>query len=146
MALDVHPKSFGAGSNILKGTSILNDGGDLLVSCGVDWKVGIWSTNNQTPYVMNELESEIYDIKWSPVHPSVFATSDGKGNIDMWDLSKRTDTYCYRKTAEKEEAVNCIRWSNDGKKLLTGNSAGVVKLWNVDKEFVNPKENTLSEL
>ena len=146
MALDIHPRNFGAGQDPSKAGPIFSDGGNLILSCGVDWKLGLWNTNMSHPYMMTELEGEIYDMKWSPVHPSVFATSDGKGNIDLWDLSRRTDTYIYRKSEEKEEGINCIRWSNDGKKILTGNSSGVVKLWNVDKEFVNPREETMSEL
>ncbi len=76
----------------------------------------------------------------------MFATSDEKGSIDLYDLSKRHDTHCYRRAAEKEDPVNCIRWSADGKKLLSGNAQGVVQLWSVDKEFVQPTEDSLSEL
>jgi len=84
---------------------------------------------------MNDLDTEIFDIKWSPIHPSVFASGDCEGNIDLWNLSKDTESYLYRKSDESKRSINKIRWSNDGKNLLSGNSNGVVKLWKVDKQF-----------
>jgi len=84
---------------------------------------------------MIDMSTEIFDIKWSPTHPSVFATGDCEGNIDLWNLSKETETFSFRKPDEMKKSINKIRWSNDGSKLLSGNSNGVVKLWIVDKTF-----------
>ena len=47
---------------------------------------------------MNDLQTEIFDIKWSPSHPSVFATGDCEGNIDLLNLGKETEQFIYRKT------------------------------------------------
>jgi len=33
-------------------------------------------------------EDYIYDVKWNPVKPTMFASSNGEGFIDIWDLSK----------------------------------------------------------
>ena len=28
------------------------------------------------------------DVKWNPVNPSIFATADAEGYVDIWDLTK----------------------------------------------------------
>lgn len=28
------------------------------------------------------------DVKWNPVNPSIFATGDAEGFVDIWDLTK----------------------------------------------------------
>ncbi len=33
-------------------------------------------------------EDYIYDVKWNPVNPTMFASANGEGFIDIWDLSK----------------------------------------------------------
>lgn len=33
----------------------------------------------------------VYDVMWSPVHPAVFATVNGMGCMDIWNLNKDTE-------------------------------------------------------
>jgi len=33
----------------------------------------------------------VYDVKWSPARPSVFASVDGSGTVEVWDLNENTD-------------------------------------------------------
>ncbi len=136
MAIDAHPKT-------MKNSEVSH----LLLSCGVDWKLGLWHAKKSAPILMNELETEIYDVRWSPAHPGVFATADGEGHIDLWDLSKPDpESYRYRKEVEGKRAINKLRWTHDGRKLLTGDSSGVVKLWNVDKDFWLPRDEDLAKI
>lgn len=30
----------------------------------------------------------MYDVQWSPMHPSIFASCDGDGFVDVWDINK----------------------------------------------------------
>lgn len=107
----------------------------LMLSTGADWRLGLWHPHaKEEPLFMHDSECEIYDAQWSPVHPGVFATCDGLGQIDLWDLFKDTQEYRYRCEADKR-AINKIKWSPDGKHLISGNTNGTVKLWNVYKEF-----------
>lgn len=36
-------------------------------------------------------EYELYDVAWSPAHPSVFAAVDGSGHLEVWDLNRDTE-------------------------------------------------------
>ena len=31
-------------------------------------------------------------IKWSPIHPALFASVDGMGRLDLWNLNQDTDS------------------------------------------------------
>ena len=33
----------------------------------------------------------IYDVQWSPIHPALFATVDGMGKLDLWNLNTDTE-------------------------------------------------------
>lgn len=33
----------------------------------------------------------VYDVRWSPARPSVFASVDGSGTVEVWDLNENTD-------------------------------------------------------
>ena len=33
----------------------------------------------------------MYDVAWSPIHPAVFATVDGMGRLDVWNLNQDTE-------------------------------------------------------
>ena len=35
----------------------------------------------------------IYDVRWSPTHPSLFASVDGSGKLDMWNLNLETEVF-----------------------------------------------------
>ena len=58
-------------------TSALADMSELMLSCSMDWTVKLWYPKNefkQTPiYTFESSQEYVYDVQWSPVHPSVFA-------------------------------------------------------------------------
>ena len=38
----------------------------------------------------------VYDVQWSPIHPALFASVDGDGRLDLWNLNNETEvTYMY---------------------------------------------------
>ena len=37
----------------------------------------------------------IYDVQWSPIHPALFATVDGMGKLDLWNLNTDTEVFPY---------------------------------------------------
>ena len=37
----------------------------------------------------------VYDVQWSPIHPALFASVDGMGKLDLWNLNSDTEvTFC----------------------------------------------------
>jgi dynein intermediate chain, cytosolic len=78
------------------------DFSDLFLTCSVDWTVKLWrskslakpSTTSQTVtpiYSFDESDDYVYDVKWHPAHPAVFASVDGSGKFDLWNLNMDTE-------------------------------------------------------
>lgn len=42
-------------------------------------------------YSFEDYGDYVYDVSWSPVHPSLFATVDGTGRLDIWNLNNDTE-------------------------------------------------------
>ena len=76
----------------------------------------------------------MYDVQWSPVHPSVFASCDGEGYLEIWDLNRDVEAPITRKKTGSL-ALTTLRWSKDGRKIAVGDSLGNVSLWNLEKEM-----------
>ena len=64
----------------------------LFLTSSYDWTVKLWSLKEKKPlYSFESFSDNVYDVKWSPVNPSVFATVDGGGSLDIWNLSRETE-------------------------------------------------------
>ena len=35
----------------------------------------------------------VYDVQWSPIHPALFASVDGMGRLDLWNLNQDTEVH-----------------------------------------------------
>eukprot|EP00357_Protocruzia_adherens_P032167 CAMPEP_0115015212 /NCGR_PEP_ID=MMETSP0216-20121206/26607_1 /TAXON_ID=223996 /ORGANISM="Protocruzia adherens, Strain Boccale" /LENGTH=612 /DNA_ID=CAMNT_0002385235 /DNA_START=118 /DNA_END=1953 /DNA_ORIENTATION=+ len=119
---------------------------NLMLSSSFDWTVKLWNTKEVSKPILSfdSYDDYVYDVQWSPVHPSVFATSDGDGYVDIWDLNKDIESSRIRhRTGER--AVNKLRWSTDGRQLALGDSNGGLSIWNVDKDFYTTKSEDWSK-
>lgn len=96
------------------------DFGDLFLSCGVDWSVRLWrakaATASSVPatngsaappspqrksskhgsvvhpiHNFEESEDYVFDVKWHPNHPAMFASVNGAGKFDLWNLAADTE-------------------------------------------------------
>ena len=76
-------------------------------------------------------EDYVTDVKWHPLHPSIFAASDAQGHLDVWDLQGDLDSYLYREESLWDSAINKISWAQEGKLLLSGDCKGHVAVYEV---------------
>ena len=133
----------------------MGDMSELMLSASMDWTIKLWYPKNQfkdTPLMTFESSQEyVYDVQWSPVHPSIFGSVDGDGYIDIWDINRDTEAPIARKKAfeqgsgagyrdvQENRALSCLKWSLDGRKIAIGDQDGYVSIWNVDKELYMPQ-------
>lgn len=47
--------------------------------------------NNKPLYSFEDNSDYVYDVMWSPTHPSLFACVDGVGHLDLWNLNNDTE-------------------------------------------------------
>ena len=127
LCVDPHPLSPEGGNTF----------SDLFLSCGADWTTKLWSTSQSDVPLLtfNQSKDYVYSTKWHPINPSIFATGDGSGYIDLWDLNRDKEIPTFR--YDLKTAVNRLAWSFDGKKLAAGDINGHIHIFSSEKDVLN---------
>ncbi|KAH8910508.1 WD40 repeat-like protein [Coniochaeta sp. PMI_546] len=146
------------------------DLGDLVLSASLDWSVKLWKVrapaatsgiaaagvagagqpggvggNVVDGYVVSPLmefvrEDVVYDAKWSPTRPGVFALADGAGWVEVWDLTVETEEPVARISPSQRKdgrvgmnrSLNKVAWeAGEGKRLATGGIDGALTVFEV---------------
>eukprot|EP01147_Barroeca_monosierra_P002032 gene2032-5105_t len=113
---------------------------DLFLSSSTDWTVKLWSLEKKQPLiVLDYFDDYVYDVEWSPVHPALFATADGLGNLDFWDLNHDTEVpYTSVPVRDGKTAINKIRWNSAGTAIATGDADGYVSVYELRERLSTP--------
>ena len=121
------------------------DFSDLFLSCGGDWTTKLWSTNIYDIPLLTFSQSKdyVYSAKWNPINPFIFATGDGSGFIDLWDLNRDREIPTFRYNLKS--AINKLAWSYDGKKLAAGDINGHIAIFSSEKDVVNVKNEDINK-
>lgn len=121
----------------------LRGSGGLVLSAGVDWTVQLWApAYKDTP--LTTLVSHSYDymsdVKWSPSHPSLFATASSNGNVGLWNLSTSLDEPITNVLVEPDSSrgLNRLSWSLDGRRLAAA-ASDQVHLLSLTEEAIRTK-------
>ncbi|KAI9199746.1 WD40-repeat-containing domain protein [Polychytrium aggregatum] len=164
-----------------------SDFSDLFLTSSVDWTVKLWKVNKSTTksatapqtvaplYSFNEADDYVYDVKWSPVHPALFAAVDGSGRISFYNLNQETEipttvvqatgnagaagstaaagaASAAQSTSTGVKALNKIAWDKEGKKTAVASSDGHIYIHDVGEMAIPHAEEwavferTLTEL
>lgn len=87
------------------------------------------------------------------MHPGVFASVDGDGYVDVWDICKDMDSPISHKNAfegqniksyrdfDGQRQLSCLKWARDGKRLALGDSEGYVSIWSAARELYTPRQS-----
>ncbi|KAG0239734.1 hypothetical protein BGW41_007534 [Actinomortierella wolfii] len=133
------------------------DFSDLYLTCSVDWTVKLWRkrTNPKpaTPdnavvhplYSFESAEDYVYDVKWSPTHPAIFASVEGSGKFDVWNLNVDTEVPVITTIVGAGKALNKLNWSKDGRHAAIGSSDGHVYIYDIG-EMATPKNEDWNTL
>ena len=108
----------------------------LFATSSADWTTKIWS-KQKTGGPLFTIESSnnyVYCSKWSPTNASILATGDGNGFLDIFDLNKDIEAPKIR-CKLGNEALNKICWTEDGKRITVGDSAGKISLFALDPQI-----------
>lgn len=160
---------------------------DLMLSSSLDWSVRLWkvrsasttsSASSTTTSIVPSLtsgaahaadlttytpvmdfvrEDVVYDARWSPHRPSVFALVDGGGHLEVWDLNVDTEVPVARAQPSvhakaqsallggggmgggagslmggNAKSLNKVRWEEkEGRRVVVGGLDGVVSVFEV---------------
>ncbi|KAJ9615031.1 hypothetical protein H2200_001105 [Cladophialophora chaetospira] len=137
------------------------DLGDLMLSSSSDWSVRLWRVKpaasssttassivagGAAPTVINPLlnlgrEDLVYDAKWAPHKPSVFACATGSGELEVFDLSYDLEVPIAKATPTRGKngvvpfrGLNKVAWEERrGSHIAVGGLDGVVTVFDVGK-------------
>ncbi|KAJ3216329.1 hypothetical protein HDU67_009680 [Dinochytrium kinnereticum] len=109
------------------------DFSDLFLTSSVDWTVKLWRAKSLSKASVTaqhisplcsfeEADDYVYDVKWSPNHPSLFASVDGGGKFDLHDLNLETEVPVASTIVGNGKALNKLDWDKEGKKVAIGSS------------------------
>ncbi|KAF4028360.1 WD domain G-beta repeat [Phytophthora infestans] len=119
----------------------------LLLTCSLDSTVKLWSLEHpDLPVLSFEPSSEyISDVRWSPVHPALFAVADSSGSVSIWNILRDVEVPAVSEKISSK-SLNKIRWSPDGKSVLSGDAAGKSFIYEVPSDMALPQPDALSLL
>ncbi|XP_074653456.1 cytoplasmic dynein 1 intermediate chain 1-like isoform X2 [Tubulanus polymorphus] len=117
------------------------DFSQLFLTSSFDWTVKLWSIKEQRPlYSFEDNSDYVYDARWSPIHPALFASVDGNGRIDLWNLNNDTEVPT-ASTRIDGSAANRCRWHQSGHSLAVGDDTGRIHIYDVAEHIANPKND-----
>jgi len=110
--------------------------GGLLVTTGVDWSTKLWAPGYTDAPLMSFLSNSydyMCDVQWSPVHPSIFATTSSNGTVNIWNLAASLDqpisgtegvsiddfsgADSALASSSSRQGLNRLKWSADGRRM-----------------------------
>lgn len=91
-------------------------------------------------YSFEEAGDYVYDVKWSPAHPALFATADGAGRLDFWNINTDTEVPAARVLVDEgQHPVNRIKWGQNGNHLAAGTADGHVFVFDIGEKLAQPR-------
>ncbi|KAG4088674.1 WD40 repeat-like protein [Neocallimastix lanati (nom. inval.)] len=136
---------------------------NLFLTSSIDWTVKLWRTKSTLkPSIKEEIiqpicsfdyaNDYVLDVEWSPVHPAMFASVDGDGQLNIFNINQDQEMPIYSMTVDPNHSLNKLKWHKDGKKISVGSSDGHIYVYDIgDLSIPSTDENgtlqkTLQEL
>jgi len=114
----------------------------LYLTSSYDWTISLWQFRDQKKQLklltIDLMQDYVTDVKWSPVHPAIFAAVDGTGCVNIFNLIDTNQPLVTKKITDS--AITTINWSEDGKIMLFGDSSGVLHTYEVSEEMITCSE------
>lgn len=113
----------------------------LFLTSSIDWTVKLWDTKKSEPIHSFESNGDyIYDVKWSPNNPALFATADGDGRVDIWNLANDSELPTASTTIEPvssldskvtHPSLNKLIWTPNGCQVVVGDNVGRIHVYDI---------------
>ncbi|XP_076461827.1 cytoplasmic dynein 2 intermediate chain 2-like [Babylonia areolata] len=119
------------------------------VSSGQDQCLRVYNLLQAQPVATIEPgKGYLYAASWSPVSPTVFATTTESGHLLLYDLSTPSlvPTYTVEASPAKQP-VFCLQFNNQQKQLLaTGDAGGSVRVFKLGKDLISSSAHKIDHL
>lgn len=113
----------------------------LFLSSSIDWTVKLWDSKEVEPIHSFESNSDyVYDVKWSPNNPFLFATADGDGRVDIWNFaqdselpiaSTHVEPITNADSSKAHPSLNKLIWTPSGNQVVVGDDVGRIHVYDI---------------
>lgn len=111
----------------------------LFLTSSFDWSIRLYSAKETKPlFAAEDHRAFLLDVRWSPVHPALFANADVSGLVEVWDLNADTELPAASIYAEGRVAVPKLQWSPNGNQLVVGTAKGAVHVYDIHESLAQP--------
>jgi len=120
-----------------------------MLTCSLDWTIKLWSTKDSQKTFLHSFEDRndcVYDVAWSPVHPALFASADGGGNLDVWNINSDVEEPVVSAKLPSQHAANKLKWNDAGNQIAVGDGVGGVHLYDLGEQIATPRSDEWSKL
>ncbi|KAM7536581.1 hypothetical protein Aperf_G00000088781 [Anoplocephala perfoliata] len=120
----------------------------IFLSSSLDWTVRLWSVrDHHTPlHTFDDYSECVYGVDWSPIHPALFATADGTGRLDVWNLIDDIEVPTAQWVNKKQWALNKVKWDTTGQFIAAGDDEGHVHVCAVANQLAVPGPDDATRL
>lgn len=116
---------------------------DVFLTASYDWTVKLWNDKLARPvYTFETYNDYVYDLQWSPTHPSLFASGDGAGFVTLWNLNVDLEVPAIKLQVSPDAAINRIKFKRDGSRLVAGTSKGDIYVLDLIPELHHANQVT----
>uniref|UniRef100_A0A1A7YWC3 Dynein, cytoplasmic 2, intermediate chain 1 n=1 Tax=Iconisemion striatum TaxID=60296 RepID=A0A1A7YWC3_9TELE len=122
---------------------------NLFVSAGTDGLARIHSLLQADPLLSIQVsDSYVFQVEWSPWRPLVFAAATGRGEIQIFDLARRSLRPAATMVTEGSgRAATCLAFNHHNPRLVAGgNSDGSVYVWQLSCDLMDQNPTEISQL
>jgi dynein intermediate chain len=119
----------------------------IFLTTSFDRSVKLWNLKEpgKPLHSFEDNSDYVYDVAWSPINPALFATADGTGRLDLWNLINGSEEPTASLTVDGAPALNKVRWSRSGDQLAVGDDQGKITLFDVNEIEANPRADDWSK-
>ncbi|XP_011305998.1 cytoplasmic dynein 1 intermediate chain isoform X15 [Fopius arisanus] len=112
----------------------------LFLTSSIDWTIKLWSLKENKPLHSFEHNGDyVYDVAWSPIHPSLFAAVDDSGHLDLWNLNQDTEVPTASVVVDGAPALNRVSWTPSGLHVTVGDDSGKIWVYDVAENLAHPR-------
>ena len=105
--------------------------------------IQLFQENRWPLYSFESNDDYIYDVAWSPTHPALFATVDGTGRLDLWNLNNDTEVSTASVSVDGPPAAfNRVSWTQSGLHVTAGDDAGNCHSYKNEEQRLRKSKST----
>ncbi|XP_058474167.1 WD repeat-containing protein 34 [Solea solea] len=122
---------------------------NLFVSAGTDGLVHVHSLLQVNPLVsLRVSDSYVFQVQWSPSRPLVLAAATGQGEVQIFDLGRRSQRAAASVSHDTVGgAATCLDFNGQNPRLLAvGHTDGTVAVWQLSADLTEQKPRESSQL